>query len=117
MVEVIMIYPIVINASLLIISICAGLCTLFRHTDFPRGMSDDDIEKYRTVAANHSKKVRGCAATTIITGIVFYALVPSLCFIFNVNSVVMSICAVLFAIVQMAAVQLVFSVMSRKLGV
>lgn len=112
-----MIYPIVINASLLILSICTGLSALFRHTDFPRGMSEEDIEKYRLVAENHSKKVRGCATTAIFTGIVFYALIPALCFIFNLDTVVMSICAVLFAVVQMTIVQLVFSVMSRKLDV
>lgn len=112
-----MIYPIVINASLFIISVCAGLSALFRHTDFPKGMTDDDIEEYRTVASNHSKKVKGCAAATIISGIVFYALVPTLCILFNINSVITCICAVLFAFVQMASVQLVFSIMSRKLDV
>ena len=66
-----MVYIIVINASLLVISVFAGFYALFRHTDFPKGLTDDEIENYRTVAKNHSKKVRGCALAAIILGSFF----------------------------------------------
>ena len=112
--EVVMVYTIVINASLFILSMCAGLYTLFCHTDFPKGMSDDEIDKYRNVAANHSRKVRGCAATTIVLGFIFYLIIPALCILFDVNDTIICICSVLFAIVQMAAVQIVFTAMSNK---
>lgn len=112
-----MVCTIVFNASLLVISLCAGLCALFRHTDFPKGMSDDEIEKYRAVAANHSKKVKGCAATAIVLGVVFYALIPALCLVFNVDNAIICICTALFAIVQISAIQIVFSAMSSRLSV
>lgn len=112
-----MVYSIVINASLLVISLCAGLCALLKHTDFPKGMSDDEIENYRIVAANHSKKVRGCALTTLILGALFYILVPALCIVFDVDHVVTCFVAALLAFVQMAAVLLVFTTMSDKLNV
>lgn len=112
-----MVYSIVFNASLLAISLCAGLCALFRHTDFPKRMNDDEIEKYRIVAANHSKKVKGCAATAIVLGFVFYALIPALCIILDVETAIICICTALFAIVQISAIQIVFSAKSSRLSV
>lgn len=112
-----MVYSIVINVSLLIISLCAGIGTLFRHTDFPKGMSYDDIEHYRTVAANYSKTVKGCALTTLISGALFYILVPILCINFKVDSTVTCFVAAVLAFVQMAAVLLVFTTMTDRLNV
>lgn len=112
-----MVVPIIINASLLVISVCAGLITLFKHTDFPKGMTYDEIEDYRVVAANHSKKVKGCAAAAIVLGFVFYVAIPVLCFVFSVDYTIVSFCAALFAFVQMAVIQLVFKIMSDRLNV
>lgn len=112
-----MVYSIFINASLLIISLCAGLGALLRHTDFPRGMTDDEIENYRIIAANYSKTVRGCALTAIILGIVFYILVPALCIIFNVDHIVTCFVAAVLAFVQMATILLVYTNMAGKLNV
>ena len=110
-----MVYTIVINASLLLISLFIGLYTLARHTDFPKGM--DEIENYRTVAKNHSKKVRGCALAAIILGIVFYVLVPALCIIFSVDSFITCFTAAILAFVQMAVILLIFIAMSDKFNV
>lgn len=112
-----MVYSIVINVSLLIISLCAGLGALLKHTDFPKAMTDDEIENYRTVAANHSKKVRGCAFTTLISGVLFYILVPALCIAYGVDNTVSCFVAAVLAFVQMAAVLLVFTTISDKLNV
>lgn len=112
-----MVYTIVINASLLLISLFIGLYTLNKHTDFPKGMTDDEIENYRTVAKNHSKKVRGCALTAIILGVMFYGVVPALCILFNLDGIVTCIIGALLALVQMASVLLVFTVMSSRLNV
>lgn len=112
-----MVYSIVMNASLLLLSLFIGLYTLARHTDFPRGLNEDEIENYRAVARNHSKKVRGCALAAIVLSVVFYALVPALCILFNVDYTIICICSVLFSIVQMSAIQIVFTVMSKKFNV
>lgn len=112
-----MVYSIVINASLLIISLFAGLYTLFVHTDFPKGLNDDEIDAYREVAHNHSRKVKACAATTLALGAVFYVLVPALCLYFRINSVIICFAAALLAFVQMASVLLVFSTMSNKYNI
>ena len=112
-----MVYTIVINASLLLISLFIGLYTLARHTDFPKGMTDDEIENYRTVAKNHFKKVRGCALTAIILGIVFYVLVPALCITFSVDSFITCFTAAILAFVQMAVILLIFTAMSDKFNV
>lgn len=112
-----MVYSIVINASLLIISLVAGLGAMFRHTDFPRGLTDDEIDNYRTIAANHSKTVRGCALTALILGVLFYALVPVLCIIFSVDNVVTCFVAAVLAFVQMATILLVYTNMSGKFNV
>lgn len=112
-----MVYTIVINASLLLISLLIGLYTLTRHTDFPKGMTDDEIENYREVAKNHSKKVRGCALAAIVLGVAFYAIVPALCIIFSVDTFIACFTAVILAFVQMASILLIFTAMSDKLNV
>ncbi len=112
-----MIYSIVINASLLLISLFIGVYTLARHTDFPKGMTDDEIENYRAVAKNHSKKVRGCALAAIILGVVFYVAVPALCIIFHVDNFITCFTAAILAFVQMATILLIFTAMSNKLNV
>lgn len=112
-----MVYIIVINASLLVISVFAGFYALFRHTDFPKGLTDDEIENYRTIAQNHSKKVRGCACATLVQGAVYYVLIPALLIVFKVSATIACISAALLAFVQMAVIQLVFTAMSDKLNV
>lgn len=112
-----MVNIIIINASLFVISLFAGMYTLFRHTDFPKGMTDDEIEKYRIVASNHSKKVKGCAWTTLALGAVFYVLIPALLIVFSFDEVISCILAVMFALVQMLSVLIVFLTMSAKLNV
>ena len=112
-----MVYIIVINTSLLVLSVFAGFYALFRHTDFPKGLTDDEIENYRTVAKNHSKKVRGCTLAAIILGIVFYVLVPALCIIFSVDSFITCFTAAILAFVQMAVILLIFTAMSDKFNV
>lgn len=112
-----MLYIIVVNASLLIISLIAGMYTLFVHTDFPKRMSDDDIEKYRTVAENHSKTVRGCALTSLASGFVFYGAIPALLILFNVDIILSCLIAVLLLLIQMAGILLIYKIMSSKLSV